>query len=310
MNKTPDVSIIMAVFNGEEFIEDSIKSVLKQTFKNFEFIIVDDGSIDNSLKIIKSYQAIDSRIKIITQKNNGLAKSLNVGIKNSKGKYIARIDADDLCYECRLEKQYMFMENNHLVDLIGSSVDVINENGAITSQKIQITEFKKIYQNRFLLSPVLHITFFGKRVFFENHSYRENFIYAQDYDLVLRGLDSGSVIMNMEEKLVQYRDYQRKIDPSKFIQQFRITELAIRLGKERSSFNKEISNPDLEIKKIMKVSRYNIFIVNIFLKAYFLDSSLKNKVQRAIFSLLAFIFSRDIRKLLIRDLKAYKLPRS
>ena len=233
-----------------------------------------------------------------------------MGIKNSKGKYIARIDADDLCYECRLEKQYMFMENNHLVDLIGSSVDVINENGAITSQKIQITEFKKIYQNRFLLSPVLHITFFGKRVFFENHSYRENFIYAQDYDLVLRGLDSGSVIMNMEEKLVQYRDYQRKIDPSKFIQQFRITELAIRLGKERSSFNKEISNPDLEIKKIMKVSRYNIFIVNIFLKAYFLDSSLKNKVQRAIFSLLAFIFSRDIRKLLIRDLKAYKLPRS
>ncbi len=143
MNKTPDVSIIMAVFNGEEFIEDSIKSVLKQTFKNFEFIIVDDGSIDNSLKIIKSYQAIDSRIKIITQKNNGLAKSLNVGIKNSKGKYIARIDADDLCYECRLEKQYLFMENNHLVDLIGSSVDVINENGVITSQKIQITEFKK-----------------------------------------------------------------------------------------------------------------------------------------------------------------------
>ena len=309
MNKTPDVSIIMAVFNGEEFIEDSIKSVLKQTFKNFEFIIVDDGSIDNSLKIIKSYQAIDSRIKIITQKNNGLAKSLNVGIKNSKGKYIARIDADDLCYECRLEKQYLFMENNHLVDLIGSSVDVINENGVITSQKIQITEFKKIYQNRFLLSPVLHITFFGKRIFFENHSYRENFIYAQDYDLVLRGLDSGSVIMNMEEKLVQYRDYQRKIDPSKFIQQFRITELAIRLGKERSGFNKEISNPDLEIKKIMKVSRYNIFIVNIFLKAYFLDSSLKNKVQRAIFSLLAFIFSRDIRKLLIRDFKAYKLPR-
>jgi glycosyltransferase involved in cell wall biosynthesis len=310
MNKTPDVSIIMAVFNGEEFIEDSIKSVLKQTFKNFEFIIVDDGSIDNSLKIIKSYQAIDSRIKIISQKNNGLAKSLNVGIKNSKGKYIARIDADDLCYECRLEKQYLFMENNHLVDLIGSSVDVINENGVITSQKIQITEFKKIYQNRFLLSPVLHITFFGKRIFFENHSYRENFIYAQDYDLVLRGLDSGSVIMNMEEKLVQYRDYQKKIDPSKFIQQFRITELAIRLGKERSSFNKEISNPDLEIKKIMKVSRYNIFIVNIFLKAYFLDSSLKNKVQRAIFSLLAFIFSRDIRKLLIRDFKAYKLPRS
>jgi len=310
MNKTPDVSIIMAVFNGEEFIEDSIKSVLKQTFKNFEFIIVDDGSIDNSLKIIKSYQAIDSRIKIITQKNNGLAKSLNVGIKNSKGKYIARIDADDLCYECRLEKQYLFMENNHLVDLIGSSVDVINENGVITSQKIQITEFKKIYQNRFLLSPVLHITFFGKRIFFEKHSYRENFIYAQDYDLVLRGLDSGSVIMNMEEKLVQYRDYQRKIDPSKFIQQFRITELAIRLGKERSGFNKEISNPDLEIKKIMKVSRYNIFIVNIFLKAYFLDSSLKNKVQRAIFSLLAFIFSRDIRKLLIRDFKAYKLPRS
>jgi glycosyltransferase involved in cell wall biosynthesis len=306
MNKTPDVSIIMSVFNGEDFLEDSIKSVLNQTFKNFEFIIIDDGSLDKSLKIIKYFQAIDSRIKIITQNNNGLAKSLNVGIKYSKGKYIARIDADDLCCESRLEKQYMFMENNHLVDLIGSSVDVINENGAITSQKIQITEFKKIYQNRFLLSPVLHVTFFGKRVFFENHSYRENFIYAQDYDLVLRGLDSGSVILNMEEKLVQYRDFQKKINPLKFIQQFRITELAIRLAKERCSFNKEVSNPDLEIKKIMKVSRFNIFTVNIFLKTYFLDSSVTNKILKKFTSLLVFVFNSDLRRLIIRDFKAYK----
>ena len=115
MHKIPGVSVIMSVFNGEDFLADAIKSVLNQTFTNFEFIIVDDGSNDSSLAIIQSFQELDSRIKIIVHKNQGLAKSLNIGIEHSIGKYIARIDADDLCYESRLAKQYTFMEENHAV---------------------------------------------------------------------------------------------------------------------------------------------------------------------------------------------------
>ena len=308
MHKIPCVSVIMSVFNGEDFLADAIKSVLRQTFTNFEFIIIDDGSKDSTLAIIQSFQELDPRIKVIAHKNQGLAKSLNVGIENSIGKYIARIDADDLCYESRLEKQYAFMEENHAVDLIGSSVDVINEDGSITASKKQIIDFENIFKKRFLLSPILHITFFGKRSFFErNNGYRDSFVFAQDYDLVLRGLDSGSIILNMEEQLVQYRDFRRKINPSKFIQQFRITELAIRLSRERSKFGKEVSNLNLEFQKIKKVKTFEIFMVNIFLKTYFLDSSLKDKALKNFINILVFIINPDLRRLLVRDFRAYKL---
>ena len=307
MAKIPDISIIMSVFNGEDFLEKSIESVLNQTFAEFEFIIINDGSTDDSLEIIERFRIIDDRIKLINQENQGLAKSLNVGIKNSQGRYIARTDADDLCYESRLEKQFNFMEKNNSVDLIGSSVDVIDENGTITSEKIQISKFENICIKKFFLSPVLHVTFFGKRSFFQDHMYRENFIYAQDYDLVLRGIDSGSIIMNMEEKLMQYRDFQKKINPNKFIYQFRISQLAIKLSKERIKYGKEASNIDLEVKKIMSIQPFNIFIVKIFLKAYFLKSSKKNVILKKIFNLIFFFISKDLRQLLIRDFRAYKI---
>ena len=304
----PAVSVIMSVFNGEDFLEQAITSVLNQTFKDFEFIIIDDGSKDRSLSIINSFKKLDSRIKVIAQKNQGLAKSLNAGIHHAQGKYIARIDADDLCYELRLEKQYTFMEANHSVDLIGSSVDVIDETGSITAVKKQLTSFDEIYKKRFFVSPILHITFFGKKDFFvKNNGYRENFVYAQDYDLVLRGIDMGSIILNLEDRLVQYRDFQTKIDPKKFLHQFRITQLAIKLSKERTKLGKEALNLNFELEKAMNVRSLDIFLVKIFLKIYFLDSSLRNKTYKAIFSLLAFMFSRDLRQLLIRDFQAYKI---
>src|SRR2546430_10111904 len=89
-----DISVILSVYNGEEYLKECIESILVQTFKSFEFIIVDDGSTDNSKSIINSYN--DPRIKLISQKNQGLASALNTGIKHAQGKYIARMDADDI----------------------------------------------------------------------------------------------------------------------------------------------------------------------------------------------------------------------
>lgn len=308
MNKIPEVSVIMSVFNGEDFLRDSIQSVLDQSFKNFEFIIIDDGSSDNSLQVIRSYEVSDPRIRLITQKNQGLAKALNIGIKNSRAKYIARIDADDICYESRLMKQFNFMEQNHSVDLIGCSLDVINEHGSITASKKQLTNFKDICKKKYLLSPLFHPTFFGRKAFFEaNNGYRENFVFAQDYDLVLRGLDSGSIILNLEEKLVKWRDFQKKINPLKFIRQFRIAELSIKLSKERVKFGNEISDLNCLLEKAMKVRPIDIFIVKIFLKYYFLDNSFQNKVIKIAVNFIAFVTSSDLRRLLIRDFKAYKL---
>ena len=107
--KKPEVSIIMSVHNGEEFINDSIKSILNQSFKNFEFLIFDDGSTDSSLKKIKSFK--DKRIKVYAyEKNKGLAFRLNEGIKLAQGKFIARMDDDDLSHPERILRQVNFLK--------------------------------------------------------------------------------------------------------------------------------------------------------------------------------------------------------
>ena len=308
MNREPKISVIMSVFNGSKFLSDAIQSILNQTFKEFEFIIVDDGSTDNSLNIIRSFESADSRIKVISKLNEGLAKSLNAAISVSKGKFIARMDADDISYENRLEKQYEYMQKNESIDLCGCSMDIIDELGNVTSEKIQISNIDDIQKKRYFQSPILHITFFGKKSFFVKHNgYREQFKYAQDYDLVLRGINTGAKICNIKDKLVQYRDYQQKIDPIKFIQQFRMTELIVKLSKERELHNKEVSILNSEILSTYKVSKFDIFITKIFLSTYFLKQTFLNGLLKRIVNLFVFVLNGDLRRLLIRDFRAYKL---
>jgi glycosyltransferase involved in cell wall biosynthesis len=115
MRINPQISVIMAVYNGEKYLAEAIESILNQTFKEFEFIIIDDGSKDNSLNIIKRYAKKDSRIIIIkNEKNMKLAWSLNKGLKIARGKYIARMDSDDISLTDRLEKQYYFLEKKEI----------------------------------------------------------------------------------------------------------------------------------------------------------------------------------------------------
>ena len=102
------VSVIMSVYNGEKYLKKAIESILRQTYRNFEFIIIDDGSKDTSLNIIKKYEKMDKRIIVIENKLNiGLVESLNRGIKIANGKYIIRMDADDIAMKNRIKKQVL-----------------------------------------------------------------------------------------------------------------------------------------------------------------------------------------------------------
>ena len=127
MNTPPKVSVVMSVYNGEKYLREAIDSILNQTFTYFEFIIIDDGSIDKSEHIIKSY--IDPRIVLIQQKNKGLAAALNTGIKAAKGKYIARMDADDISEPERLKKQYEFMQLHDECVAAGTNAIILDEDG-------------------------------------------------------------------------------------------------------------------------------------------------------------------------------------
>ena len=113
MSSTPFISVVMPVYNAEKFLQAAIESILSQTYKDFEFIIAYDASSDKSLDIIKNYQEEDSRIILSMGKKRGLIKSLNDAFKISNGKYIARMDADDISYPSRLENQLDFIEKNN-----------------------------------------------------------------------------------------------------------------------------------------------------------------------------------------------------
>lgn len=199
----------MPVFNAEEFLETSIKSILNQTFTNFEFIIINDGSTDCSLEIINRLCLIDNRIKIITQENKGIVKSLNLGIKYSKGEFIARMDADDISHPKRLEKQLFYLENNPNIDLISCSyqpIDVHNNN--LGPSIIHPSNELSIKIALCFSSPICHPGVMAKRKVFLSHPYKETV--SEDHALWISIAKKYS-LSNIEEVLLDYRITQNSL---------------------------------------------------------------------------------------------------
>ena len=126
---TPMVSVVMAVYNEELYLQQAIESILNQSLDDFEFVIVNDGSTDRSAEIIRSYN--DSRIRLLNQENRGLTRSLNRGIKEARGGMIARMDADDISEPKRLEMQVEFLEANPDYVLVGTNVWIMTDDGEI-----------------------------------------------------------------------------------------------------------------------------------------------------------------------------------
>ena len=145
MNNMPLVSIITPVYNRDKYISSCIDSILKQTYKYFEYIIIDDGSNDNTPKIINKYSKCDSRIKVISNLNNlGATESYNKGVLASNGQYIMRLDSDDIAFPMRIEKQIKYLKNNKNTFAVGTGAELIDENGIKYRIKKFPTKFKKI----------------------------------------------------------------------------------------------------------------------------------------------------------------------
>jgi len=186
----------MSVFNGENKLEDSIKSVLGQTFKNFEFLILNDGSIDNTKKILLKYQNKDIRIKLFeNETNKGLTKSLNFLLKLTKGQYIARQDHDDLSKSNRIEEQLKFIEK-HDLDACTTRAYVMNQN--------RITPHYSFYlPPRVVMkfkNPFIHGTLLIKKNIIMNlGGYDENYYFAQDYKLYKDLIKNNYKIKQMQK---------------------------------------------------------------------------------------------------------------
>lgn len=226
----------MSVYNTERFLKESIKSVLEQTYRDFEFIIIDDGSTDQSLKIIESFN--DSRIKIIcNEENQGLTKSLNKGIAISKGFYIIRHDGDDISLPYRFERMVEFMDHHPDVALLGGAFIMIDENGR-DLQTVTLEDQEDKIQQELLHGNEFGSEIFKKEILKKIGGYREEFLYAQDYDLCLR-ISEKYKVANLTEPLYKYRICSTSISVKKRILQYRYGQLAIDLAKERRDFGKD-----------------------------------------------------------------------
>lgn len=203
------ISVLMSVHNGEKYLHKAIDSILNQTFKNFEFIILDDASTDNSLNIIQTYQ--DSRIRLIKNEQNlGLTKSLNKGLDLCEGKYIVRMDADDVSLPNRIQSQVDYMEKNQDIGVCGSWAKFIGEReGIICKMPINYDEIKcrLMFEN-----VIIHPSVIIHKEMFEKFSlkYDENLQFAQDYELWCRAIDCFK-FANIPEVLLLYRIHQGQI---------------------------------------------------------------------------------------------------
>lgn len=208
MNKDPIASVVMANYNGGQFLQEAIESVTKQTFRDFEFIIVDDGSTDNSRDIIDQARAKDSRIICIyLGKNQGLPNALNTGIREARGKYIIRMDGDDVCLPERFQEQIDFMEDprNAKIGVCGSYCEIIDTEGKSLGPKRFAEGDKEIREMFWFRNPIQHSTaIIRKECFNELGMYDLNFPQSQDYELWFR-LGQKYELHNLPKVLVQYR---------------------------------------------------------------------------------------------------------
>lgn len=203
MNSGPMISVVMPVYNGEKFLREAIESILNQTFKFFEFLIIYDDSDDNTLPIIQEFQEQDKRIVLINGNKEGITGALNKGIKKAKGKYIARMDADDISLPERFEKQINCL-NKDSIDLISTGYEKIDIYGESTGEVVLHPSNPEVLKLLLVFcSPICHPSVMGKRQVFQEYMYRSGVV-AEDHDLWCRIVLKYKV-SNLEIPLLMYR---------------------------------------------------------------------------------------------------------
>ncbi len=206
LSKDPLVSVVMPTYNRADLLPRSILSILTQTYKNIEFIIVDDGSTDHSVALIKSFQRMDPRIRLIENKENmGISVSRNKGQAAAKGKYIAIQDSDDISWPTRLEKEVDFLEKHPDVVAVNSIYDEVGKEGKYNNWVPPLRQDILMYFNNYFT----HLAVIRKS-FIDRHKikYNTNYISSEDYDYWKQIISNGGKIRMLNEPLIRLRRHR------------------------------------------------------------------------------------------------------
>lgn len=194
----------MSVYNCERTVAPSVRSIINQSFRDWELIVIDDGSTDATLAQLRSFQ--DERIKILhDDENKGLPTRLNEAIARASGEYLARMDGDDVSYPNRLELQLEYLQSHSEVDLVGGGMLVFGAGGKVIGKRILPEAHEAICRRPHSGFPIAHPTYFGKTCWFRLHKYCETALLSQDQGLLLRAF-STSHFSNVPHVLLGYRE--------------------------------------------------------------------------------------------------------
>ena len=261
----PLVSIVIPVHNGEKYIKESIDSCLNQTYNNIEIIVVDDKSEDRTLEILKEY---GQKLTVIpVEKQNGLGNVINIGIRKSKGKYIARMDADDIMYPTRIEKQVQYLESNPNCVAIGGQIDIIDEISKVTGHREYAIDGRDIKKNRFLFQPFAHPAVTLRKSTVEDIGlYPENMWKVEDVKFFLI-LSTKGEFHNLEDTVLKYRMTYKTESQSKMLDHFRKT------NDIRKWAMRELNiKPTLREYVIWNIQKVGVRVLSIFPPTLFMKS--------------------------------------
>lgn len=212
----PAVSILLPVYNAEKYLKAAMDSLLSQAFTDFELIIVNDGSTDGSEEIALSYS--DKRIVYLkNESNKGLIYTLNRGIESAKGRYVARMDADDICLPTRLQKQVEWLEMNPETSVVGCHVSFIDDKGFVTGEweeDLKTATSEDIKRKMVWENCIAHPAVMTRSQILKRYRYRQDQKNTEDYDLWLRMLADGLKMEKVPEKLLLYRAHDASITGS------------------------------------------------------------------------------------------------
>ena len=214
----PEISVVISAFNASNYISESLNSIINQTFKNWECIVVDDGSTDTTIDIVSAYIAKDKRFSLIkTSGGNGPYICANIGIKVARGIFVARTDADDVSLPERLEIQYNYLENNNNINVIGSLNYYIFENGEKTfkpyNTDILFLKWQLIFRNK-----IVHSTMMFRKNWFSTVGYYPEKPLAQDWHIWLEAINNDTLYI-INKPLIYWRIHHNSITKTQNLQQ-------------------------------------------------------------------------------------------
>lgn len=303
MSEKPEITIILSVHNSELYLAETLDSIFEQTFTNFELIIIDDCSTDNTREIIKEYTNNNKKCQVYhNSSNQGLTKNLNFGIRYARGRYIARMDADDICAKDRLYIQYSFLENNSDISVVGSWVQFIDKFGTITGFFQPPTTDSLIKWELLFQNPLVHPSImFRKEIIERFGNYDEKCYCSQDYELWIR-LYFQLKYAIIPKYLLQLRKHENNLSSTHSHFQTEVWNRCSNAVIARLISEKTISKPVIEIItgqtdpksfiELNKAVKTLIRIYHSFIRVFPLKQDEKKYIKNSLFSKIQLIISR------------------